>query len=79
MFSIELVFLVRQEQLKDQLRELKRQNLVRIATAQQRDDDGLLIKAVNGLGRQMVKWGVKLQNYAPTARSTKLYQQIGQN
>ena len=79
MFSTELVFLVRQEQIKDELRELKHQNLVKLATAQQRDDDDLLIKAVNGLGRQMVKWGVKLQNYAPAARSTKLYKQIGQS
>lgn len=79
MFSTELAFLVRQEQLKDELRELERQNLVRLATAQPRDSDKLLIKVVNGLGRQMIKWGVKLQNYAPAARSTKLYQQIGQN
>jgi hypothetical protein len=71
MFSAELVLLVRQEQIKDQLRELKRQNLVEIATvAYQRDDDALLIKAVNWLGRQMVKWGVRLQNCTPAVRST---------
>jgi hypothetical protein len=63
-----LAFLVRQEQIKDQLDELKRQNLVKLAAAAyQRDDDALLLKAVNWLGRQMVKWGVKLQSYTPVA------------
>jgi hypothetical protein len=55
MFSQELVVLVKEEQIKDQLREFEHQNLIKIAAAQRRDKGESHIKAVNWFGSQMVK------------------------
>ena len=69
MFSLEVAFQVRQEQIKDELRDLEQQNLIKLAAAQQRDRGGPYLKAVNWLGSQMVKWGLKMQSYDPAIKT----------
>ena len=69
MFSLEVAFWVRQEQIKDELRDLEQQNLMKLAAAQRRDRGEPYLKAVNWLGSQMVKWGLKLQNYDPAIKT----------
>lgn len=70
MFSLEAAFWARQEQIKEELRDLEHQNLINIATAQQRDGGEPYIKAVNWFGGQMVEWGLKLQNYDPPVKTS---------
>ena len=69
MHSLEVEYLVRQEYYKDRLRELERERLLQAAGLQQGVDFKSYRKAANWLGKQMVKWGSKLQEYDTTSPS----------
>jgi hypothetical protein len=64
----EMRYLINKEQQKDWGREIKQQRLLAMAGL----PEGLALKmyrqSVSWLGRQMVKWGAKLQNYGPTTQ-----------
>ena len=69
MHSLEIDYLVVQEQHKDRLRELERERLLQAAGLRQGVDLKSYRKAANWLGKQMVKWGSKLQDYDTTSPS----------
>ncbi len=69
MFTPELQFLVYQEQHKDRLRDMQRQQLLQIAGLQQ-DRTKLYRQIVAWLGGRMVSWGLKLQSYVATQKDT---------
>ena len=69
MFSPEISYMVTQEQYKDRLRNIEKQQLIRAARLQQTINRNTHRKAVGWLGTQLVKWGSKLQNYEMSASS----------
>lgn len=68
LLSPQLNQLIVQEQQQDILRDLARQNLIKIAA--QRRASLELSPLTNWLGSQMVKWGLKLQSYDPLVRAS---------
>jgi hypothetical protein len=56
-------FLIHEERIKDRLREIEHQRLLRVAGLQESTTLKLYQQFLKWLGRQMVKWGTKLQNY----------------
>ncbi len=61
MYRSDMDFQVRQEQLKDWLRQAEHKRLIQAAGLQQPGYGQLLSKMINWLGIQLVKWGAKLQ------------------
>lgn len=60
MFSYEIDYLVRQEQLKDHLRRMEKINLIKSIKPA---GPNLSQKIIVGLGAKMIKWGQSLQQY----------------
>jgi hypothetical protein len=56
-------YLIHEERIKDCLREIEHQRLLRVAGVQESTTLKLYRQVLNWLGRQMVKWGTKLQGY----------------
>ena len=69
MHSLEIDYLVVQEQHKDRLRTIERERLAQATKLQHRLNLKLYRRVTNWLGKQMVKWGSKLQEYDTTAPS----------
>ena len=69
MHSLEIDYLVMQEQHKDRLRNIEREQLLQVAKLQHGIDLKSYRKATRWLGKQMVKWGSKLQGYDTTSPS----------
>lgn len=72
MFSPEVNFLVSQEQQKDLLQDIEHQRLLQAAGHRQGVGPNSHRKAANWLGKQMVKWGEKLENYGTTLPSNRM-------
>ena len=64
MHTPEMHYLVYKEQHKDRLREIEHQRLLKIAGLQESASLKLFRQLLKWLGRQMVRWGTKLQGYA---------------
>jgi hypothetical protein len=68
MFTPEMHYLVfylaHKERYKIRLREIEHQRLLRVAGLQESTTLKLYRQFLKWLGRQMVKWGTKLQSYA---------------
>jgi len=69
MLPTELDFRVRQEQRRDQLRALQREQLIRMIERQRGPQYPLLPQVLAWLGGQLVNWGSRLQSYASTSSS----------
>lgn len=69
MHSLEIDYLVMQEQHKDRLRNIERERLIQAAGLQHGIDLKSYRKVTGWLGKQMVKWGSKLQEYDTTSPS----------
>lgn len=69
MHSLEIELLVIQQQHKDRLRNIEREQLVQAARLQHGIELKPYRKATSWLGKQMVKWGSKLQEYDTTSPS----------
>lgn len=69
MHSLEIDYLVIQQQHKDRLRNIEHEQLLQVAKLQPGINTKLYRKTTSWLGRQMVKWGSKLQEYDPTPPS----------
>jgi len=63
MFSVEIEYLVRKEQYKDQQRDVARQQLIQLAKPRPPNNTVSLQRMTGWLGAQMVKWGSRLQHY----------------
>lgn len=63
MFSVEIEYLVRKEQYKDQQRDIARRRLIRIAQPRHTNNTVLLRRMTSWIGVQMVKIGSKLQQH----------------
>ncbi len=72
MFSPEINLLVQQEKCKDRLRDIEHQQLLQAAGVQRVANLQSHRKAAGWLGKQMVKWGSKLQNYDTTLPSNTM-------
>lgn len=66
MWQSDIYYLVRKERQQDLLQEIARDQLVQVARQQRSKDQPVSRKIITWLGGQMVKWGVKLQNYNTT-------------
>lgn len=63
MFSLEVNFLVQQEQHQDRLRDMERRQLLQTVARQPNAGLTLYHKAAGWLGDRLVTWGSKLQSY----------------
>ena len=63
------LFLIRQEQYKDLLREAERERLIRAAGLRQPGNWRLRRKVAGWIGAQMVRWGWKLQRHSTASPS----------
>jgi hypothetical protein len=63
MFSLEVNFLVQQEQHKDRLRNIERRQLLQAVDKQPNVGLTVYRKAAGWLGDRLVTWGAKLQSY----------------
>lgn len=68
MLSPETIYLVKQEQHKDRLQQLQKQQLLQNAGLNSAQWNAHK-KAVSWLGNRMVKWGAKLEGYGSTTHS----------
>jgi len=63
MFSVEIEYLIRKAQYKDQQRDVARQRLFRIAKPRRSGNTVSLRRMAGWIGTQMVKVGSKLQHH----------------
>lgn len=71
MFSNEIDYLVRREQMLDHLRRLENHHLISEARQGHADQSAQVRQVIARVGTQLVKWGEALQQVEPTARHTK--------
>jgi hypothetical protein len=64
MWPDEMEALARRARQQDLLREAERKNLIRLAELQPTEKKESFRAAAGWLGGQMVKWGLKLQDYS---------------
>ena len=69
MLSLEVTYLVYQEQKKDYLREVEQGQLLRIALSARSKENRVHKRALAWLGSQLVKYGARLEQYGSAAAS----------
>lgn len=65
MFSLEVDYLVGQEQYEDRRRTTERRQLMQITRVRKPDNRKPLRKMAGWFGTLLVVWGLKLQRYQP--------------
>jgi len=68
MFSLEVDYLVGQEQHEDRRRATERRQLMQITRVGKLDNQKPLRKMAGWFGTRLVVWGLKLQRYQPATQ-----------